>query len=147
MRKYTLLDNPIVSFITFFFVVLSSIFLPVHFVSVLLIGIAYTIFAKSLEEENYIQLGFMVLSFSFVELSQGLQLFSLTLLCFFIYLIIAPLLKNALAAEKLVALIIVLIFYIGTLTVYNFSETISFDLVVVLIINYFIDIAILGLLL
>ncbi len=147
MQKYSLIDNPIVAFILFLVVGVSSIFLPVHFLSLLLIGLVYTVFTKSIEEDYYYSLGFMIFAFTFIELSQGLKLFSLSLLAFFIYIFIYPLLKNALASQKLVRFIVVFLFYIGTLLLFNFLGDISYELGAILLINYFIDIALLGILL
>lgn len=146
MQKYSLMDNPIVVFILFLVIGVSSIFLPVHFLSLLLIGVVYLFFAKSIEEEYYSSLTFMILAFTFIELSQGLKLFSLSLLAFFIYIFLYPLLKQALASEKLVRIIVVFIFYLGTLALFNFIGEISYELGAILLINYFIDIALIGLL-
>jgi hypothetical protein len=147
MQKYSLIDSPIVPFILFLVVGVSSIFLPVHFLSLLLIGLVYTIFTKSIEDEEYYSLSLMIFAFTFIELSQGLKLFSLSLLAFFIYIFLYPLLKNALASQKLVRFIVVFLFYIGALLLFNFLGEISYELGAILLVNYFIDIALLGLLL
>ncbi len=147
MYKYSLLDNPIVIFILLIFVGIVNIFLPVHFLSLLLAGVVYAAFAKSLEKEHYYSLGFMIVAFSIIELAQGLKLFSLSLLAFLIYIFIAPRLKSALTSIKIFSLIIVFIFYVGIVLLYNFLGEISYELAGIFLTNYLIDIAILGILL
>lgn len=146
MQKYSLLDN---STVTFFFLVLVgvvNIFLPVHFLSLLLVGVVFTIFTQSLKNENYTSLTFMIIAFSIIELAQGLKLFSLSLVAFFIYIFISPLLKNILSSEKLVKIMIIFIFYIGIAVLFSFLGEVSYELVAILLINYLIDIAIVSLL-
>ena len=146
MQKYSLLDN---STVTFFFLVLVgvvNIFLPVHFLSLLLVGVVFTIFTQSLKNENYNSLTFMIIAFSIIELAQGLKLFSLSLVAFFIYIFISPLLKNILSSEKLVKIMIIFIFYIGIAILFSFLGEVSYELVAILLINYLIDIAIVSLL-
>lgn len=146
MQKYSLLDN---STVTFFFLVLVgvvNIFLPVHFLSLLLVGVVFTIFTQSLKNENYNSLTFMIIAFSIIELAQGLKLFSLSLVAFFIYIFISPLLKNILSSEKLVKIMIIFIFYIGIAVLFSFLGEVSYELVAILLINYLIDIAIVSLL-
>ncbi len=146
MQKYSLLDN---STVTFFFLVLVgivNIFLPVHFLSLLLVGVVFTIFTQSLKNENYNSLTFMIIAFSIIELAQGLKLFSLSLVAFFIYIFISPLLKNILSSEKLVKIMVIFIFYIGIAILFSFLGKVSYELVAILLINYLIDIAIVSLL-
>ncbi len=146
MQKYSLLDN---STVTFFFLVLVgivNIFLPVHFLSLLLVGVVFTIFTQSLKNENYNSLTFMIIAFSIIELAQGLKLFSLSLVAFFIYIFISPLLKNILSSEKLVKIMVIFIFYIGIAILFSFLGEVSYELVAILLINYLIDIAIVSLL-
>ncbi|MDD2698767.1 MAG: hypothetical protein PHF17_08210 [Arcobacteraceae bacterium] len=147
MYKYSLLDNPIAIFILLLFVMIINIFLPVHFLSLLLIGVIYTVFTKSLEKEYYNSLAFMIVAFSVIELAQGLKLFSLSLLAFFIHIFISPLLKKTLTSEKLVSIMVVFLFYLGTIILFSFLGDISYELGAILLINYFIDIIILGILL
>lgn len=146
MQKYSLLDN---STVTFFFLVLVgivNIFLPVHFLSLLLVGVVFTIFTQSLKNENYNSLTFMIIAFSIIELAQGLKLFSLSLVAFFIYIFISPLFKNILSSEKLVKIMVIFIFYIGIAILFSFLGEVSYELVAILLMNYLIDIAIVSLL-
>lgn len=146
MNKYLFLDNSVVIFILLIFVGIVNIFLPVHFLSLLLLGVIYMAFAKSLERESYYSLSFMIIAFSIVELAQGLKLFSLSLLGFFIYIFIAPRLKNLLSSTKIFTLLIVFIFYVGTAVLFNFLAKIELELIAILLANYFIDILLLAVL-
>jgi hypothetical protein len=147
MYKNSILDNPIVIFSLLIFVGIVNVFLPVHFLSLLLIGVIYTAFTKLLEKEDYTSLSLMIVAFSIIELAQGLKLFSLSLLAFFIYIFIAPRLKNVLSSTKIFTLLIVFIFYIGTVVLFSFLGEITYELAAILLINYFIDILILAVLL
>lgn len=146
MQKYSLLDNSTVTFFSLVLVGIVNIFLPVHFLSLLLVGVVFTIFTQSLKNENYNSLTFMIIAFSIIELAQGLKLFSLSLVAFFIYIFISPLLKNILSSEKLVKIMIIFIFYIGIAVLFSFLGEVSYELVAILLINYLIDIAIVSLL-
>ncbi len=142
MYKQTLLENPIAIFIILLIVSVVNLFLPVHFISILLAGVTYKIFSKSLETEQYLSVGYMIIAFSVIELAQGLKLFTLTLLAFFIYLVVAPRLKNILASIKLSASVTIFIFYIGILEFFHIAGEIDFSLFAILLLNCIIDIVI-----
>jgi hypothetical protein len=146
MYKNSFIDNPTVIFSLLAFVSFINIFLPVHFLSLLLIGVIYTAFTKLLKEENYTLFALMIIAFSIIELAQGLKLFSLSLLAFFIHIFIAPLLNKMLTSQKLVQVMIIFIFYLGTVLLFSFLGEVNYELVAILLINYLIDIAIVSLL-
>jgi len=146
MYKNSFIDNPTVIFSLLAFVSFINIFLPVHFLSLLLIGVIYTAFTKLLKEENYTLFALMIIAFSIIELAQGLKLFSLSLLAFFIHIFIAPLLNKMLTSQKLVQVMIIFIFYLGTALLFSFLGEVNYELVAILLINYLIDIAIVSLL-
>jgi hypothetical protein len=146
MYKNSFIDNPAVIFSLLAFVSIINIFLPVHFLSLLLIGVIYTLFAKLLKEGNYALFTLMIIAFSFIELSQGLKLFSLSLLAFFIHIFISPLFNKILTSQKLVRVMIIFIFYLGTALLFSFLGEVTYELVAILLVNYLIDIAIVSLL-
>jgi hypothetical protein len=146
MYKNSFIDNPTVIFSLLAFVSFINIFLPVHFLSLLLIGVIYTAFTKLIKEENYTLFALMIIAFSIIELAQGLKLFSLSLLAFFIHIFIAPLLNKMLTSQKLVQVMIIFIFYLGTALLFSFLGEVNYELVAILLINYLIDIAIVSLL-
>ena len=110
MYKNSFIDNPTVILSLLAFVIIINILLPVHFISLLLIGVIYTAFTKLLKEENYTLFTLVIIAFSIIELAQGLKLFSLSLLAFFIHIIISPLFNKIFTSKKLVRVIIVFIF-------------------------------------
>ncbi|MBI3873905.1 MAG: hypothetical protein HY307_02690 [Arcobacter sp.] len=139
MNRTTLLENPLAIFLFLIVVAVANIFLPVHFVALLLIGVVYKAFSKSLEKEAYYSFAFMIAAFSIIELSQGLKLFSLSLLAFFIHIFIAPKVKNILALDKLSSIVIIFIFYSGVLLLFNALGSIDIGLFATLLVNYLID--------
>jgi len=141
MYKNSLIDSPIAIFILFIFIAIVNLFLPVHFLTILLIGITYTIFSKAIEKEYYYTLFFMIIAFSIIELSQGLKLFSLSLLAFFIHIFVAPFLKNILTSEKMIQFALVAIFYLGTMALFSFVGDIEFRMVAIFLVNLFLEIA------
>jgi hypothetical protein len=127
--------------------IISNIFLPVHFIALLLIGTIYSTFSQAIERECYSSLTLMIVAFCFIELAQGLKLFSLSLLAFFIYISIYPILQKALSSQKLINFIMIFVFYFGTLLLFNFLGELNYEFKTILLINYFIDMIILGILL
>jgi hypothetical protein len=140
MQRNSLFDNPFI--ITF--IVLSvgvfNIFLPIHFISILLAGVVYIAFSRSLEKKYNYSLLFLVIAFMIIEISQGLKIFSLSLLAFFIYVFVAPKIKSVLSSDSLYMISIIFIFYLGTVVLFRLHGSIDVDLVSILLINFFIDI-------
>lgn len=140
MHKQILLENSLVVFIFLIIASILNLLLPVHFMSLLLIGIVYKIFTKNLEKENYYLFSSMILVFCIIELSQGLKLFSLSLLAFFIHIFISPRLKFFIASEKLYSIFSIFIFYIGVFGLFHILDNTTFSLFAILFINCIIDV-------
>lgn len=140
MNKQTLLENPIVASIFLVIVTIVNLLFPVHFVALLLIGVVYKFFTINLKNENYYLSALMILAFSIIELSQGLKLFTLSLLAFSIHIFISPRLKTFFAFDKFSSIFIIFIFYIGVFQLFNFMGDVNMKLFTILLLNYIFDI-------
>ena len=144
MQRYSLFDNPIAISILFFIVLVVNIFLPIHFISILLAGVVFTAFVRSLEKKYNYSLFFLIIAFIIIEVSQGLKIFSLSLLSLFIYLFIVPKLKSVFSSLNIYLITILLIFYLGVILLYRFLGDVNAELISIILINFFIDIFIVG---
>ena len=144
MQRYSLFDNPIAISILFFIVLVVNIFLPIHFISILLAGVVFTAFVRSLEKKYNYSLFFLIIAFVIIEVSQGLKIFSLSLLSLFIYLFIVPKLKSVFSSLNIYLITILLIFYLGVILLYRFLGDVNAELISIILINFFIDIFIVG---
>lgn len=147
MHRNSLFDNPLFIVTIIFCVGVFNIFLPIHFISILLSGVIYIAFSRSLQKKYYYSLFFLVIAFMIIEVSQGLKIFSLSLLAFFIYLFIAPKIKSVLSSDSLYVITIIFIFYVGVLILYKFLGEVDIELISILLLNFFIDIFLVSLVL
>jgi hypothetical protein len=76
----------------------------------------------------------------FIEVSQGLKIFSLSLSALFVYIFIEPKIKSVLSSDSLYVISIIFIFYCVIALLYRFLGGIEIDLISILLINFFIDI-------
>lgn len=146
MYRNTFIDNPIVISLFFLFITILNLLLPVHFLTILLVGIAYTVFSRSIESNRYYILSLMILAFCIVELTQGLKLFSLSLLAFFIHIFIAPILKRFFTSTKMIKFLLVGIFYFGVLLLFSFIGEITLRIFLTLLVNTFFEVLLVGVL-
>lgn len=146
MYRNSLFDNPLAVFLLFLSVCFTNIILPVHFISILLVGIVFMAFIRSIEKRYYYSLILIIFTFIIIEISQGLRIFSLSLLSFFIYLFIIPKLKTLLSSINIYTLTIILLFYVGIIVLYKFSGDINIEFISKILINYFLDIFIVSIL-
>jgi hypothetical protein len=140
MQRNSLFDNPFIIAFIFVCVGIFNIFLPIHFISILLAGVVYIAFSRCLEKRYNYSLLFLVIAFMFIEVSQGLKIFSLSLSALFVYIFIEPKIKSVLSSDSLYVISIIFIFYCVIALLYRFLGGIEIDLISILLINFFIDI-------
>lgn len=132
---------------TLLLVNIVNIIFSSYFISFLLAGVVFKIFSASLRNEHNYLLTFCIITFLVIENTQGFKLFSLTLIALVIYFFIIPKLKQLFSSSLISGFIFIFIFY----TFVYFMEQITnpFDMVMLikLIINFVIDIIIVGLVL
>ena len=144
MYRNSLFDNPIAILLLFIFVGLSNIILPVHFISIFLVGVVFVAFLRCLEKKYYYSMILVIFSFLLIENSQGLKLFSLVLLSLFLYIFILPKIKTILTSQSLYMFLVLLIFYIGIIMLYLLIDSINSQLISRVVVNFFIDLFIIS---
>lgn len=147
MYRNSLFDNPIAIFL----LVLSSAFInilfPVHFISIFLVGVLFIAFSRAIHKKYFYTLFFIIVGFCVIEASHGLRFFNVTLLSFFIYIFISPIIKSILSSINFYFISVILSFYIGLGILFYWNGGVDSHLISVLIMNYFIDIVLVSIIL
>jgi hypothetical protein len=145
MFRNSLFDNPIIIFIMLIFVSLSNILTSIYFLYLLFAGLVFTAFLRALDKKYYYSLTALLITFLIIETNQGLPLFSLSLWSLFIYIFILPLLKFSLTSSFLSTLLLIFIFYFGMIVLFKIVGNITTEFISRILLNYVIDIIIVGL--
>jgi hypothetical protein len=144
MQRNSLFDNPIAIFILFLIIAFTNIILPIYFISILLAGILFLAFLRAIEKRYYYSLFLIIFSFLMIEISQGLKVFSLSLLSYSIYLFIIPKIKPLLSSYNLFLFLKIFIFYCGILLLFQILGNIDARVISIIVINYIFDIFIIS---
>jgi len=142
--RNSLFDNPFAIFLLFLSVILTNIILSVHLISIFLAGVVFVAFVRALQKRYYYSLILIIFCFNIIETTQGLKLFSLTILSLFIYIFIIPKLKVLLTSINIYSVILLFIFYMGIMILFSFLGTINSLFVSKIVVNYFIDLFIIS---
>ena len=142
--KKNLLHNPIFIFFLFIATAIVTTLSSVHFFSIMLAGIVFLSFMKSLKNRYYYSLFFMILAFMFIEYNNGFKPFSLVLLAFFSYLFIIPYINRVISLHNLNNYFYIVWFYFAMILVWIITEELTFSLIGMITFNVFIDIILFG---
>lgn len=126
------------------FISITNIIFSTYFISIFLAGVVFKIFFESLKKQyNYI-LSFSVVTFLVIEVVQGFNPFSLTLIALFLSYFIIPRIKHTFSSAIMLEFIYVLLFYLLVLIVTIFYTPFTISMLYVIIYNFLIDIIIVG---
>lgn len=139
MYRSNLFDNPIAIFLLFCLSGLFNIVLPVHFISIFLVGVLFMAFIRCLDKGYTYSMLLLVVGFTIFELSHGLKIFSVSLVAFFIYVFVAPRIKSSFASQTFYFLLVILFLYLGIGILFYFMGGIESKLMAILIMNYVLD--------
>jgi len=133
--------------ILLFLVSIINIIFTTYFVTFLLAGVAFKIFALSIKKEYNYMLLVSIFVFLVIENAQGFFPFSLTLISVIVYYFIMPKIKHIFSSKFMYDVLFVFCFYL--LMYINAQVYSSFDLQMVfkMFMNFIIDIIIIGLIL
>ena len=126
---------------------IMNIFFSTYFITLLLIGVTFKILTVSIKEERNLLILFSIITFLVIENSQGLKIFSLTLSSMVIYLFIVPRLKNLFSSTVILDFIYIFILYIFFYILTQSYIAFDLSLITIFLMNFFIDIIIIGLVL
>jgi hypothetical protein len=140
MNKINLFSNPFNIFLMFIIISLINILMPVHFISILLAGFVFMAFIYCVKYKYYYSLFFVFMTFIFIEISSGLNIGTLSLLSYFIYLFLVPNIKYFLSSKTFYLIILIMFFYLGVFLLFAINTEVNQVLVSKIVINYIIDI-------
>ena len=143
--KNILLHNPYFIFFLGIFTIFVNIISSVHFFPILLAGIIFLAFLKSIKYKYYYSMVYLIIIFLFIEYNSGFLPFTFTFLSLFIYTFILPNLNRVISLHNLNKYIYILTFYIGVVLIWVFSNDLNFSLIRYIILNVVIDFLIYGL--
>jgi len=115
-----------------------------YFISFFLAGVVFKIFTISLKKEyNYILI-LSIITFLIIENTQGLKIFSLTLITLIVYYFIIPRIKDLFSSSFMGDFIYILSFYIFYYASIQIYGVFDMAVVIVFVINCIIDLIIIG---
>ncbi|PLY11219.1 MAG: hypothetical protein C0626_01220 [Arcobacter sp.] len=143
--KNILLHNPYFIFFLGVFTIFVNIISSVHFFPILIAGVIFLAFLKSIKYKYYYSMVYLIIIFLFIEYNSGFLPFTFTFLSLFIYTFILPNLNRVISLHNLNNYIYILTFYIGVILIWVFSNDLNFSLIRYIILNIVIDFLIYGL--
>ena len=139
IRTFSKIQNII---ILFFLVAIINIILPVHFLTLLLAGVVFKAFIECIENKYWYSLIIVIITFIFIEISNGLNIGVLSVLSLFIYAFVMTRLKYSLSYGFSFTVIVTLLFYLGVFAMFSINSNVQTDFSLKLLFNYIIDIII-----
>lgn len=124
---------------------LVNIFSSVYFVTIFLAGAAFMVFLESIKNEYFYILIFTILTFCFIEVSQGINLFVFTFISMLMYYFVIPRIEHLFSMSFMGKFIYLLIFYMCFLFYSFLIDSFSFSTVILVIFNFLLDCFIVGL--
>ena len=144
--KINKFDNPIFIFLFCLFAVFINTISSVYFFPVFLLGSLFMAFFVCLKKRYYYSFSLVILTILLIELNSGLKVFSVLLLCIFLYLFITPYIKRVLSFDSLNSYIYIFVFYLGIYFLWAINNPITTQLNYTIFINLIIDLFIFGVL-
>jgi len=139
LKKYT---PPYLSIL--FIISIINIIFSTYFISFFLAGVVFKIFSISIKKGyNYILI-FSIITFLVIENTQGVSLFSLTLISLCVYYLIVPRVKHLFSSVLILDFIFIFCFYIIFYLLVQLYSVFDLSVLVTFFVNFFIDILIIG---
>jgi len=139
LKKYT---PPYFSILTT--VILVNMIFSSYFIAFFLAGVVFQVFKMAIAKgHNYIVL-FSILTFLIIENTQGLQLFSLTIIALIVYLVVIPRMKHLFSSNTMSDFLYIFAFYLLFYLLIQIYTSFETSLMSTFLINFFIDILVVG---
>lgn len=122
-----------------------NIIFSTYFIAFFLAGVVFKIFLVSLKKQHYYILTFSIFTFLLIEVVQGLKPFLFTGVSLLLYYIVIPKIKHTFSSSLISEFIFIFLFYFATFMVTIFFATAKIDIVLIFLVNFIIDIIIVGL--
>ena len=139
LKKYT------PPYITILFIVcLVNIISSSYFISFFLAGVVFKILSIAIKEEyNYVFL-LTIITFLIIENTQGLKLFSLTIIALLVYYFIIPRIKHLFSSSIMGDFLYMFSFYIIYYLMIQVYSVFDMSIFIMFLINFVIDLLIVG---
>jgi hypothetical protein len=123
---------------------LLNIVFATYFIPLILAGIVFKILYDSINNSYNYMVIYSVFTFAVIENTQGLRIFSLTLISLVIYFFIIPRIKHILSSSLFSQVVYISIFYFSFYLMVLFTSSFQGNFIVSLLLNFFIDSFIVG---
>ncbi len=139
LKKYT---PPYLTIL--FMVSMINIIFSSYFLSFFLAGVVFKILTIAIRKEyNYIFI-FSIISFLIIENTQGLKLFSLTIIALLVYYFIIPRIKHLFSSSFMGDFLYIFSFYVFYYMLVQVYSVFDVSILIIFLINFFIDLLIVG---
>jgi len=115
-----------------------------YFIAFILAGVTFKIFTIAIKNEHNYLFILSVITFLVIENTQGLRLFSLTLISLILYFFIIPRIKHLFSSSIMLDFIYIFTFYFILYLVEQAYSVFDLSLLLLFVINFVIDILVIG---
>lgn len=143
--RNSILNNPLVVFLLCILIIITNLISSIYFTSVLLLGVLFLAFLKTLKNKQYYTFFIINLTLIIVETNMGFKPLTLSLLSFFSYLFIIPYIKRVMSMNSINDYFFVFWFYVAFSILWSFYSGFSLILAKTTVVNILIDFIIIGL--
>jgi hypothetical protein len=144
--KKNIFDNGYILFSLLILVAAVNIIASVYFLSIMLAGVVFVAYSRCLKTQNYYPMMFVLLAFLIIELNNGFKPFSIILLASFIHVYLIPFLSRVVVIDSLSDFLQITLLYAGMAILWLITNDLNFALIKILVLNFILDIIIIGLL-
>lgn len=139
LKKYTPPYITILLIVCFVNIIFSS-----YFISFFLAGVVFKILTIAIRKEyNYVFI-FSIVAFLIIENTQGLKLFSLTIITLLVYYFIIPRIKHLFSSSVMGDILYIVSFYFFYYLMVQVYSIFDLSILIIFLINFFIDLLIVG---
>ena len=139
LKKYT---PPYITILVI--VCLVNIIFSSYFISFFLAGVVFKILTIAIRKEyNYVFI-LSVVTFLIIENTQGLKLFSLTIITLLVYYFIIPRIKHLFSSSVMGDILYIFSFYIFYYLMVQVYSIFDLSILIIFLINFVIDLLIVG---
>ena len=133
------------SYVTMLIVIsVINILFSSYLIPFFLVGMVFKIFSDAINKDHNYLLIFTIITFLIIENTQGLKLFSLTIIALIVKFLIIPKIKQLLSSRMMSSFIYIFSFYILFYLSVQISSSFDSNMLFIFIINFLIDILLVG---
>jgi hypothetical protein len=142
--KKNIFDNGYILFLLLIIVAVVNIVASVYFLSIMLAGVVFVAYSRCLKTQNYYPMIFVLIAFLIIELNNGFKPFSIILVASFIHVYLIPFLTRIVVIDSLSDFLQITLLYVAMAILWLISNDLNFSLVKILVLNFILDIIIIG---